>query len=207
MIMNNREKVIQNAFDLFMTKGGTSLSLNDILKELNMTKGGFYYYFKSRDELIEEIIQRYMLDILWRPLCYIKENTDESMTAADRLRKYYCLLPNPVIFDCNGKIFKKYSIKSYLLMLYGLLEKHPNLGTAYKSFYEENIGLIAGVIKEGVEKGEIKNCINPESYAEILIAIRDGIVGLSLIDDEINIDDKLEKSFDTAWKEICYEVL
>ena len=69
------------------------------------------------------------------------------------------------------------------------------------------IGLIAGVIKEGVEKGEIKNCINPESYAEILIAIRDGIVGLSLIDDEINIDDKLEKSFDTAWKEICYEVL
>ena len=46
------------AFDLFMTNNGIGLSLNDILKELNMTKGGFYYYFKSRDELIEEVVPK-----------------------------------------------------------------------------------------------------------------------------------------------------
>ena len=48
MLMNNREKIVMKAFDLFMTNNGIGLSLNDILKELNMTKGGFYYYFKSR---------------------------------------------------------------------------------------------------------------------------------------------------------------
>lgn len=41
----------------------------------------------------------------------------------------------------------------------------------------------------------------------MLIAIRDGIVALSLIDDEINIENRLEKSFQTAWKEICSGVL
>lgn len=207
MLMNNREKIVMKAFDLFMTNNGIGLSLNDILKELNMTKGGFYYYFKSRDELIEEVIQKYMLDILWKPLNYIRNNTDESMDTYERLKRCYCILPNPEVLDCEGKVIKKYSIKSYFLILYSLLEKHPILSISYKSFYEENIGMIVDAIKTGIEKEEIKSCISPECYAEMLIAIRDGIVALSLIDDEINIENRLEKSFQTAWKEMCSGVL
>lgn len=69
------------------------------------------------------------------------------------------------------------------------------------------IGMIVDAIKAGIEKEEIKSYISPECYAEMLIAIRDGIVALSLIDDEINIENRLEKSFQTAWKEICSGVL
>lgn len=67
--------------------------------------------------------------------------------------------------------------------------------------------MIVDAIKTGIEKEEIKSCISPECYAEMLIAIRDGIVALSLIDDEINIENRLEKSFQTAWKEMCSGVL
>lgn len=66
--MNSRDKVLKSVFDLMISKGDDELSVNDILKELNMTKGGFYHYFKSRDQLMTEIMNGFMLDMLINPL-------------------------------------------------------------------------------------------------------------------------------------------
>jgi len=38
---------------MFMERGYADVSLNDILKPIGITKGGFYHYFKSKDELFE----------------------------------------------------------------------------------------------------------------------------------------------------------
>ena len=37
--MNSRDKVLKSVFGLMISKGDDELSVNDILKELNMTKG------------------------------------------------------------------------------------------------------------------------------------------------------------------------
>ena len=76
---------------------------------------------------------------------------------------------------------------------------------SFYQYFEDKEDALKYIIDEfiNIEKEEIKSCISPECYAEMLIAIRDGIVALSLIDDEINIENRLEKSFQTAWKEIC----
>lgn len=68
--------------------------------------------------------------------------------------------------------------------------------------------MIVDAIKTGIEKEEIKSCISPECYAEMLIAIRDGIVALSLIDDEINIrKSDMKNLFKLRGKEMCSGVL
>lgn len=45
MLMNNREKIVMKAFDLFMTNNGIGLSLNDILKRTEYDKGRFLLLF------------------------------------------------------------------------------------------------------------------------------------------------------------------
>ena len=37
---------------------GTSCSLNKFIESLNMSKGQFYYYFKTKEELIFEVIDK-----------------------------------------------------------------------------------------------------------------------------------------------------
>ena len=37
--MNSRDKVLKSVFSLMISKGDDELSVNDILNELNMTKG------------------------------------------------------------------------------------------------------------------------------------------------------------------------
>lgn len=43
-----RKEILETAERLFLTKGYTKTTVNDILKEIGIAKGTFYHYFKSK---------------------------------------------------------------------------------------------------------------------------------------------------------------
>ncbi|GAE26968.1 transcriptional regulator [Halalkalibacter wakoensis JCM 9140] len=59
-----KEKLIKISISLFGQNGFTETSIQDIVEALGVTKGTFYYYFKSKEELLMEIHLRYIEDLL-----------------------------------------------------------------------------------------------------------------------------------------------
>ena len=55
-----RNEILDKAAILFETNGYNKTTINDILREVNIAKGTFYYYFKSKEEVMDAIIDRYM---------------------------------------------------------------------------------------------------------------------------------------------------
>lgn len=53
-----RKEILETAERLFLKKGYTKTTVNDILKEIGIAKGTFYHYFKSKEEVMDEIIMR-----------------------------------------------------------------------------------------------------------------------------------------------------
>lgn len=51
-----RREILDVARELFVTKGYDQTSVNDILKIVDIAKGTFYYYFASKEEVLEAII-------------------------------------------------------------------------------------------------------------------------------------------------------
>ena len=51
-----RREILVAARELFIRKGYEQTSVNDILKIVDIAKGTFYYYFISKEEVLEEII-------------------------------------------------------------------------------------------------------------------------------------------------------
>lgn len=51
-----RREILVAARELFTTKGYDKTSVNDILKVVDIAKGTFYYYFASKEEVLEAII-------------------------------------------------------------------------------------------------------------------------------------------------------
>nr|WP_279538045.1 TetR/AcrR family transcriptional regulator [Paenibacillus turpanensis] len=49
--------MVQAARELFMEKGYEKTSVNDIIQRLNVAKGTFYHYFKTKDEIADAVIQ------------------------------------------------------------------------------------------------------------------------------------------------------
>lgn len=53
-----RNEILDVAEMLFTTKGYAKTTIIDILNEIGIAKGTFYYYFKSKEEVMDAIIMR-----------------------------------------------------------------------------------------------------------------------------------------------------
>lgn len=53
-----RTEILNFATDLFMTKGYEPTTVNMILKAIGIAKGTFYYYFDSKEALMDAVIMR-----------------------------------------------------------------------------------------------------------------------------------------------------
>jgi AcrR family transcriptional regulator len=53
-----KKEIIDTAERLFYTKGYAKTKITDIIEEMGMSKGIFYYYFKSKEEVMDAIITR-----------------------------------------------------------------------------------------------------------------------------------------------------
>lgn len=56
--IERRNEILDTAERLFISKGYAKSTVNDILQEIGIAKGTFYYYFKSKEEVMDAIIIR-----------------------------------------------------------------------------------------------------------------------------------------------------
>lgn len=52
----SRERILQSAFALFAARGYDKVTISDVMREAQLTHGGFYSHFRSKQELYAEAI-------------------------------------------------------------------------------------------------------------------------------------------------------
>jgi AcrR family transcriptional regulator len=77
-----RRELINTAERLFMEKGYEHTAISDIVKELNIAQGTLYYYFRSKEELLEAVVEK-SIAILEQNVILLTE--DEGVDEATRL--------------------------------------------------------------------------------------------------------------------------
>jgi AcrR family transcriptional regulator len=55
-----KEEIIAAAQKLFLEKGYLKTKVSDIVKSIGVSQGIFYYYFPSKEMVLDEIVVRYM---------------------------------------------------------------------------------------------------------------------------------------------------
>lgn len=59
---SSRDRLLDTAESLILRKGFAGTSIEDILEQAAITKGGFFYHFKGKGELAKVLVQRYLSD-------------------------------------------------------------------------------------------------------------------------------------------------
>jgi len=73
-----RQELIDAAERLFMEKGYEHTAISDIVKELNIAQGTLYYYFRSKEEILEAVVEKSIADLEQSVKRLIQdENADE----------------------------------------------------------------------------------------------------------------------------------
>ncbi|MCK8058370.1 MULTISPECIES: TetR/AcrR family transcriptional regulator [unclassified Fusibacter] len=108
-----REQIIEKALQMFMTGGVLQTSLIDIAKELKITKGAIYHYFKNKEELLTE---SFNLIVLGMESFIIPMQSDEMS-----LKDAFAYLQEIMIHQSNDEMTGQYE---FLLFC---SRKHPEL--------------------------------------------------------------------------------
>ncbi|MEK4424925.1 TetR/AcrR family transcriptional regulator [Solibacillus sp. FSL K6-1523] len=56
-----RQELMDIGFELYMKKGMRGFSIKDVVNRADVATGLFYYYFKSKEEFVDEILNNFIL--------------------------------------------------------------------------------------------------------------------------------------------------
>ncbi|MCG3680493.1 TetR/AcrR family transcriptional regulator [Aliarcobacter butzleri] len=178
-IINAEEKRLEIcalAYERLVEEGIVEFSLNKFIEELNMSKGQFYYYFKSKEKLIFETLK--IKDIEFVEI--IKENIAKKSNFLEKLVEYFALILNEeekIFIDARKIMFE--SIHLYLHPKYK--DEMKSCENTYINMYE----IIEKIFDEEIEKGFLKE--DSKKAIKVVLATIDGMYYHSLIIDDYNL--------------------
>ncbi len=154
-----RDEILDVARQLVQTKGYEQMSIQDILDELQMSKGAFYHYFASKPALLEALIER-MLDeaeAVVHPLVY-----DPAIPALDKLCG---------VFDTLGRW--KTAQKAFVLAVWRTWYTDDNALVRQKvraSSFARIGPLLTVILRQGIDEGTLTTPY-PEQGGRLTLAV------------------------------------
>ena len=164
-----RNEIIETAGKLFEEKGYEQTQVQDIVNEIGVAKGLFYYYFKSKDEVMEELADRYADAIIDA----VNKLIDKDITTFDKINRIF-----QIFIDSAEKKFG---------IFMGILNVKNGI-THERIFFnvgKKMVPLVTELILSGNDNGEC-NCSDPKFITEFLVS------GLFNIMNQISPDEKID---------------
>ncbi len=84
-----RNAILDVAQRLVVTRGYEQMTVQDILDDLQISKGAFYHYFDSKQALLEALLERMQREV--EPLL-IELGRDSSLPALTKLQRFFAIL-------------------------------------------------------------------------------------------------------------------
>lgn len=149
---DTKRLILNEAMALFENHGYSNTSMRMVQTNTNLSKGTLYYHFNNKEELFIACIQKVYDDILtvW------EQTLAEKNTSLDKLYAWV---------ELGFKEVKRPLIKTLLEYAREDNIEYNNL----HSLLRIELDILQPIIKEGIEKGELKKELNVKDTAITLI--------------------------------------
>ena len=142
MASDIRSRIVETSWKLFHDKGFGETTINDIIREAGISKGTFYYYFRSKDNMLDTLS-----DIFDAEYKRLSAELDDEMNSFDKLvminYKVHSFINDNIDYRLLGYLYSTQIIKDHSS---SLLDRNR--------FY---FRLLEEIIEDGMKKGELTN--------------------------------------------------
>lgn len=152
-----RKELLDAALELFYERGYDKTSVNDIIAKVGVTKGAFYYHFKSKDEVLDTIA--------------LQQAQEMVAAFASAARAKY----NDFLERLNGTISSMWQFRTdtqrIRLRMSEVLDKSENImlkSKIYKYYTDLSKPVILEILNQGLREGIVTTDF-PEEMAEFFI--------------------------------------
>ena len=164
-----KERLLDAAERLMLAKGFAATTLDEICEKSKLTKGSFFHYFESKDQLGKELLERF---------CATGEKLHESFCCPlerDPLKRVFGYI------DAAAKFGQDPKMRGCLLGLFSqeLAETNPGIRDACAKGFEGWKKQFGQELAKAKAAHATRMAFHPEELAEHFIAIMEGALILS----------------------------
>lgn len=152
--MDQKQQIIAKAKDLFMRYGIKSVSMDDLARELGVSKKTLYQYVENKADLIERIFEQHLAHEKLLLDYYKKDSTnaiDEMLKIARHMIKELRAYSVTVMYD----------LQKYYRSTWRLLQN------VHEQYF---INIIKDNLERGIAEGVYRQDLSPEVIAKLYIS-------------------------------------
>ncbi len=162
--LETRDKILEAAEVLFSKKGYYDTSMDEIVKQSGLSKGGIYEHFQSKEDLFLALRDKHVES----SVSELKSTFGPSDSARTKLEK-----AGEIVFTSMVGVSKeecRMSLEFGVIAprIKSLQRARDNQLRAYRDF-------VFKIVKEGVDSGEFRSEIDPDTTACIIVGMVDGL--------------------------------
>ena len=152
-----REQILDSMQRLMEEKNAKAISVSDIAQNAGIGKGSIYYYFKSKEEIVDAVIERSYSDAVSKAEELVKADGIDALTKME------------IIFQTCRESSMELSRRE----VDNFMERQQSalLHQQYIYIMVRNLRpILSDIIRQGNEEGSIR-CKSPDETAEIVLII------------------------------------
>lgn len=175
--------ILDSAIHEFVEKGYEATSMDSIAARAGLTKGGLYYHFESKDDILIKANDMFMEPILaFMTEAMSKKKTEEGLAGYIRqYLTYWSKHPRELSFI-------------FLTMTKAIANQ--NLWHLYDGYTSQIIQFFEGMYRKGISAEEFKT-LNTRGVSVALMAALDGIIGYLVLDKNLDLKKTIDDFIET----------
>ena len=174
MKIDMRNEILKSVESLISVSGVNSISLKDIAKTCNISKGTLYYYYKTKDEIIFDVIVKHVQELHTEYLDWI-ERHQHDLTIERFLS---------VILYKGVKLFNR--AKLHIFLVNECIKGNDVLRNKFNELWNE----WHKILQVGIKKA-FKNEQDSADIAYLLMLIIDGLAIQEVLQNQIISEERI----------------
>ncbi|NJK71249.1 MAG: TetR/AcrR family transcriptional regulator [Thermales bacterium] len=179
------KKILKIAKTEFEQNGYYGVSLNSIIAKTGVSKGGFYYYFQTKKELLEKVLIEYTKTEILLPI----QNLDTGQGFLDFIKDYIKFTAR----ELNNNYFHNTNLLTKLTL--ELSNKDPKINKLVQTAFQQWEELLISILIQKLQGKEYS--LSPDQLAKIMISLNQGLL---LVNSCFKDSVRLEQEYDTITK-------
>jgi TetR/AcrR family transcriptional regulator, transcriptional repressor for nem operon len=175
---DSKEHIIIVASKLFLQKSFKEVTMKEIVKETGLSKGAFYHYFESKEQLFLEVLDYFFNNFMKHSYENFSRTSFYQFyhDYANEIRSYSNMYMSIFI---GTETENEFNI-NYFSLAFDALRLFPDFKANMIIKLDEEIAIWTEVIRDARANGEIKSVMTDNDIAQLFISLGDGI-GMTMV--------------------------
>jgi TetR/AcrR family transcriptional repressor of nem operon len=168
-VKDTKEHILKVSFGLFLQKSFKEVTMKEIVEKTGMSKGAFYHYFNSKEQIYLEIINSAFSSVL-----YVDYNQFSSNSLHEFYHDYISYLNR--IYDSLSKVEDNSSFDlNYYSLIFDAIRLFPDFKEKMVESTRVDLEAWVKIIRTAKEQGEVKSSMSDDQLANVFIYTNSGI--------------------------------